>query len=61
MTAPIIKLSQLVAASALTSAEAVPVVQGGLTKRTTTAALIPVPVTKLVLFAGNNGSLFVRR
>jgi hypothetical protein len=46
MTAPIIKLSQLAAASALTGAEAVPVVQGGATKRTTAAELIPVPVQK---------------
>lgn len=48
MTAPIIKLSQLAAASALTGSEAVPVVQGGVTKKTTTAELIPVPVTKIV-------------
>jgi hypothetical protein len=46
MTAPIIKLSQLAAASALTGTEAVPVVQGGATKRTTAAELIPVPVQK---------------
>jgi hypothetical protein len=54
MTAPIIKLSQLSAASALTGAEAVPVVQGGSTKRTTTAALIPIPVTKFVFDTTNN-------
>jgi hypothetical protein len=48
MTAPIIKLSQLAAASALTGAEAVPVVQGGVTKRTSAAQLIPVPVQKFV-------------
>jgi hypothetical protein len=57
MTAPIIKLSQLSAASALTGTEAVPVVQGGLTKG---AHTINIPIA-LVLFAGNNGSLFVRR
>lgn len=53
MTAPIIKLSQLAAASALTGAEAVPVVQGGVTKKTTSAALIPVPVTKFVFDTSN--------
>jgi hypothetical protein len=47
MTAPIVKLSQLAAASALTGAETVPVVQSGVTKRTTSAALIPIPVPKL--------------
>lgn len=54
MTAPIVKLSQLTAASALTGAEAVPVVQGGVTKRTTSAALIPVPVDKFVFNTANN-------
>ena len=54
MTAPIIKLSQLSAASALTGTEAVPVVQGGVTKKTTTAQLIPVPVTKFVFDTTNN-------
>lgn len=53
MTAPIIKLSQLSAASALTGTEAVPVVQGGVTKKTTTAELIPVPVTKFVFDTSN--------
>ena len=53
MTAPIIKLSQLSAASALTGAEAVPVVQGGVTKRTSAAELIPVPVTKFVFDTAN--------
>jgi hypothetical protein len=48
MTAPIVKLSQLAAATALTGAETVPVVQGGITKRTTSADLIPVPVEKFV-------------
>jgi hypothetical protein len=48
MTAPIVKLSQLAAATALTGAETVPVVQGGITKRTTSADLIPVPVQKFV-------------
>jgi hypothetical protein len=46
MTAPIVKLSQLAAATALTGAETVPVVQGGVTKRTTSADLIPIPVEK---------------
>lgn len=53
MTAPIIKLSQLSAASALTGTEAVPVVQGGVTKKTTTSELIPVPVTKFVFDTTN--------
>jgi hypothetical protein len=48
MTAPIVKLSQLAAATALTGAETVPVVQGGITKRTTSADLIPIPVQKFV-------------
>jgi hypothetical protein len=48
MTAPIVKLSQLTSASSLTGTETVPVVQGGVTKRTTSAALIPVPVEKFV-------------
>lgn len=46
MTAPIVKLSQLAAATALTGAETVPVVQGGVTKRATSADLIPIPVEK---------------
>ena len=54
MTAPIVKLSQLAAATALTGAEAVPVVQGGVTKRTTSAALIPIPVDKFVFNTANN-------
>jgi hypothetical protein len=54
MTAPIVKLSQLGAASPLTGSEAVPVVQGGVTKRTTAADLIPVPVTKFVFDTTNN-------
>jgi hypothetical protein len=54
MTAPIIKLSQLSAASALTGTEAVPVVQGGVTKKTTTAQLIPIPVTKFVFDTAND-------
>lgn len=54
MTAPILKLSQLTAASALTGTEAVPVVQGGVTKRTTSAALIPIPVSKFVFDMTNN-------
>jgi hypothetical protein len=54
MTAPIVKLSQLAAATALTGAEAVPVVQGGVTKRTTSAALIPIPVEKFVFNTANN-------
>ena len=53
MTAPIIKLSQLSAASALTGTESVPVVQGGVTKRTTSAELIPVPVSKFVFDTSN--------
>lgn len=53
MTAPIIKLSQLAAATALTGNEAVPVVQGGVTKRTTSAELIPVPVSKFVFDTSN--------
>lgn len=53
MTAPIIKLSQLTAATALTGTEAVPIVQGGVTKRTTSAELIPVPVQKLVFNTSN--------
>jgi hypothetical protein len=57
MTAPIVKLSQLAAATALTGAETVPVVQGGVTKRT---HLLDLPIA-IVLFAGNNGSIFVRR
>jgi len=47
MTAPIVKLSQLTAATALTGAETVPVVQGGITKRTTSADLIPIPAEKI--------------
>ena len=54
MTAPIIKLSQLAAATDLTGAEAVPVVQGGVTKKTTAADLIPIPVTKFVFDTANN-------
>jgi hypothetical protein len=54
MTAPIIKLSELAAASALTGTEAVPVVQGGVTKKTTTAELIPIPVQKFVFDTTNN-------
>ena len=54
MTAPIIKLSQLAAATALTGTEAVPVVQGGVTKRTTAAELIPIPVEKFVFDTTNN-------
>lgn len=53
MTAPIVKLSALTSASALTGAEAVPVVQGGVTKKTTTGALIPIPVTKFVFDTAN--------
>jgi len=53
MTAPIIKLSQLAAATSLTGTEAVPVVQGGVTKRTTSAELIPVPVSKFVFDTSN--------
>ena len=49
MTAPIVKLSQLAAASALTGAETVPVVQGGITKRTHVLdlpiAIVLLPVT----------------
>lgn len=56
MTAPIIKVSQLAAASALTGTEAVPVVQDGVTKKTTTGALIPIPVTKFVFDTSNNTS-----
>lgn len=54
MTAPIIKLSELAAASALNGTEAVPVVQGGVTKKTTTAELIPIPVQKFVFDTTNN-------
>ena len=54
MTAPIIKISQLAAASALTGTEAVPVVQGGVTKKTTAAELIPIPVKKFVFDMTNN-------
>lgn len=43
MTAPTLKLSELPEATALTGAELVPVVQGGVTKRTTTGKLIPLP------------------
>lgn len=53
MTAPIVKLSALTSASALTGTEAVPVVQGGVTKKTTTGALIPIPVTKFVFDTSN--------
>lgn len=53
MTAPIIKLSQLTAATDLTGAEAVPVVQGGVTKKTTAADLIPIPVEKFVFDTTN--------
>ena len=53
MTAPIIKLSQLGAASALTGSEALPVVQGGVTKKTTAADLLPVPVQKFVFNTAN--------
>lgn len=53
MTAPIIKISQLGAASALSGAEAVPVVQGGVTKRTTAAELIPIPVDKFTFNTAN--------
>ena len=53
MTAPIIKVSQLAAASALTGTEAVPVVQGGVTKKTTTGDLIPIPVEKFVFDTSN--------
>ena len=53
MTAPIIKVSQLAAASALTGTEAVPVVQGGVTKKTTTGDLIPIPVQKFVFNTTN--------
>lgn len=53
MTAPIIKLSQLTAATDLTGAESVPVVQGGVTKRTTAAELIPIPVDKFVFDTSN--------
>lgn len=56
MTAPIIKVSQLAAASALTGTEAVPVVQGGVTKKTTTGDLIPIPVQKFVFNTSNNTS-----
>ena len=49
MTAPIVKLSQLAAATALTGAETVPVVQGGVTKRTHALdlpiAIVLLPVT----------------
>lgn len=54
MTAPIVKLSQLAAATALTGTEAVPVVQGGVTVRTTSADLIPIPVEKFVFDTSNN-------
>jgi hypothetical protein len=54
MTAPIVKISQLAAASALTGTEAVPVVQGGATKRTTAAALLPIPVQKFVFNTAND-------
>jgi hypothetical protein len=54
MTAPILKLSQLTAATALTGTEALPVVQGGVTKKTTAAELIPIPVTKFVFDTSNN-------
>lgn len=53
MTAPIVKLSQLTAAAALTGTEAVPVVQGGVTVRTTSADLIPIPVNKFVFNTDN--------
>lgn len=53
MPAPIIKLSELTAASALTGTESVPVVQGGVTKRTTAAELIPIPVEKFVFDTSN--------
>jgi hypothetical protein len=45
---PIVKLSQLAQADALNGTEAVPLVQGGVTKRTTAANLIPIPVQKFV-------------
>lgn len=53
MTAPIIKLSQLAAATALTGSEAVPIVQGGVTKQTPSASLIPIPVSKFVFDTSN--------
>lgn len=53
MTAPVIKLSDLGAASTLTGSEAVPVVQGGVTKRTTAAELIPIPVNKFTFNTAN--------
>jgi len=53
MTAPIIKISQLGAAATLTGTEAVPVVQGGVTLRTTAADLLPVPVQKFTFNTDN--------
>jgi hypothetical protein len=49
MTAPTIKVSELPAASALTGTELVPIVQGGVTKHTTTAKLIPLPADSVQL------------
>jgi hypothetical protein len=46
MTAPIVKLSQPAAASALTGAEAIPVVQGVVTKRT---HLLDLPIAIVLL------------
>lgn len=47
MTAPTLKISELPEAGALTGAELAVVVQGGITKRTTTAKLIPLPADNI--------------